>query len=207
MTPLCDTLFSPAAAASLPVRPGYGRLVYVMGASGAGKDSLLEALRLSSALPLAFAVRYITRPASEGGEKHIPLSRSRFEQLAARGFFALHWTSHGRCYGISASSALALEQGFFLLVNGSRAAFPQVLHLYPDVLPVLVSAPAHVLRERLLQRGRESGEELERRLNTADMRIPGADRVADWIRIENSGSLEEAASTLEAQLRRRLPAV
>ena len=205
----CDTLLpSKTARSFFPKVPPRGRLVYVMGASGVGKDSLLEELRsIAPDLPLAYAVRHITRPASDGGEKHIPLSRSRFERLAAQGFFALHWASHGRLYGISSSSAAVLEQGLFLLVNGSRAAFPQALALFPDLLPVLVSAPVAVLRERLLKRGRESGEELERRLNTADMRIPGADRVADWIRIENSGSLEEAASTLEAQLRRRLPAV
>ena len=40
-----------------------GQLVCVMGASGSGKDSLLQALRPRlRGVPVAFARRYITRP-------------------------------------------------------------------------------------------------------------------------------------------------
>ncbi len=202
----CDTLLpSKKVRSFFPKVPPRGRLVYVMGASGVGKDSLLEELRsIVPDLPLAYAVRYITRPASDGGEKHIPLSRNRFERLAAQGFFALHWASHGRLYGISSSSTAVLEQGLFLLVNGSRAAFPQALALFPDLLPVLVSAPVAVLRERLLKRGRESEPELNARLQKASMPIPGEEHVSDWIRIDNSSSLHEAALVLAEELRERL---
>ena len=201
----CDTLLFPNAVFPSLKPPSRGRLVYVMGASGAGKDSLLEELRaVCPDLPLAVAVRYITRPATDGAEKHIPLSRSRFERLAAQDFFALHWSRHGSLYGISASSAAVLEQGFSLLVNGSRAAFPQALRRFPCLLPVLVSAPASVLRERLLRRGRESEQELETRMKNADMSIPGEEHVADWIRIDNSSSLHDAALLLAKDLRKRL---
>ena len=61
-----------------------GRLIYVMGPSGAGKDSLLDALRQRlCGLPVAFPRRYITRAASAGGEHHIPVSP---EQLDKRGY-------------------------------------------------------------------------------------------------------------------------
>ena len=44
-----------------------GRLVYVMGPSGAGKDSLLSFARSALAdEPVVFAHRYITRPAGQG---------------------------------------------------------------------------------------------------------------------------------------------
>ena len=50
-----------------------GALVYVMGPSGAGKDSVLERARamLSADQPIAFAHRYITRPPDIGGENHV----------------------------------------------------------------------------------------------------------------------------------------
>ena len=66
----CDTLLpSKTARSFFPKVPPRGRLVYVMGASGVGKDSLLEELRsIAPDLPLAYAVRHITRPASDGGE-------------------------------------------------------------------------------------------------------------------------------------------
>ena len=51
-------------------------LVYVMGPSGAGKDSVLDRARtmLSVEAPVAFAHRYITRPADIGGENHVALT-------------------------------------------------------------------------------------------------------------------------------------
>ena len=79
-----------------------GALVYVMGPSGAGKDSVLERARalLSADLPIAFAHRYITRPADVGGENHVALSRAEFALRRAHGLFAFHWHAHGNDYGI-----------------------------------------------------------------------------------------------------------
>ena len=54
------------------------RLVYLMGASGAGKDSLLDALRHDLPPNLMVAHRYITRPANAGSENHIALSQHEF---------------------------------------------------------------------------------------------------------------------------------
>ena len=65
-----------------------GQLVYVMGASGSGKDSLLQALRPRlRGVPVAFARRYITRPLSAKGERHIAVSPERFEAMV------LSWTA------------------------------------------------------------------------------------------------------------------
>ena len=55
-----------------------GRLIWLMGPSGAGKDSLLAALRQREHPQLLVAHRYITRPASAGSENHIALSEKEF---------------------------------------------------------------------------------------------------------------------------------
>jgi ribose 1,5-bisphosphokinase PhnN len=56
-----------------------GRLIYVMGPSGAGKDSLLGFARdRLKAEPILFAHRYITRP-SGNGEAHVELTVEEFE--------------------------------------------------------------------------------------------------------------------------------
>lgn len=182
-----------------------GRLIYVMGPSGAGKDSLLLALRpLLEGEPVAFVRRCITRPASAGGERHIPVSRERFEELAARGRFSLHWHSHGLRYGIPAAWDRLLERGTSLIVNGSRAAFPEALRRHPDLIPVLVSAPVPVLRARLLARGRESGTDLEERMQGALMPVPDEASAAGLIRIDNAGRLEDAADALAQEIRKAL---
>ena len=66
------------------------------------RTSVLERARalLSADLPIAFAHRYITRPADVGGENHVALSRAEFALRRAHGLFAFHWHAHGNDYGI-----------------------------------------------------------------------------------------------------------
>lgn len=60
-----------------------GKLIWLMGPSGSGKDSLLAEIRLREQTQLLVAHRYITRDASAGSENHIALSEQEF--LPARG--------------------------------------------------------------------------------------------------------------------------
>ena len=97
-----------------------GQLVYVMGASGSGKDSLLQALRPRlRGVPVAFARRYITRPLSAKGERHIAVSPERFAAMAASGDFVMDWQSHGLRYGIGKGIETTLAHGHVVLMNGS----------------------------------------------------------------------------------------
>ena len=66
-----------------------GRLVYVVGPSGAGKDSIIAYARERlGANCHVFARRHITRPADSGGEDHIAISQADFERDRAAGRFA-----------------------------------------------------------------------------------------------------------------------
>jgi ribose 1,5-bisphosphokinase len=71
-----------------------GRLIYVMGPSGAGKDSLLGFVRERIGAQVMFAHRYITRPVSDG-ENHVALSREEFAARLASGVFSKHLVSLG----------------------------------------------------------------------------------------------------------------
>lgn len=171
-----------------------GRLVYVMGASGSGKDSLLQLLRPRlRGLPVVFARRYITRPLSVRGERHIAVSPERFADMAASGQFVMDWRSHGLRYGIGRGIETTLGSGHVVLMNGSREYLPEAIRHYPDLVPVLVEVDASALRARLLARGRERGADIEERIARASMRAeyPGEVR-----RIDNSGPLAESVDAL-----------
>ena len=171
------------------------RLIYIMGPSGCGKDTLMgEARRvLPPEKPVAFAHRYITRPADAGGENHVSLSRAEFGLRLARGLFALCWESHGFAYGVGREIDHWLGLGLTVVHNGSREALPAALRAYPDMLPVLVTVPADELRRRLGGRGREDGAEMERRLARARMIVP---EVPGLVRFDNSGPLPERGRAL-----------
>ena len=174
-----------------------GRLIYLMGASGVGKDSLLEYLRthLPDDAPVRLPRRYITRPEDAGGEDHIEIDEETFRWHAALGGFAMHWDSHGFHYGIGRDIDVWLAQGLQVVLNGSRHYLESARSRYPTLRPVLVSVSHDTLRQRLLQRGRENGEEIERRLQRAE----ALDRElahSDLTILHNDGPLRETGEAL-----------
>lgn len=142
-----------------------GRLIYLIGPSGSGKDSLLNAARerlLASGCKIAR--RVITRSAEAVGEDAVAVAPTAFEQLEAQGEFAMSWRANGLAYGIPKQIDQWLAQGHDVLVNGSRAYLDEARQRYPDLLAVLLTVELDVLRKRLLDRGRESPVEIEARL-------------------------------------------
>ena len=139
----------------------------VVGPSGGGKDALLgEARRrLAGDTRIAFADRFITRPVSAGpGEVHIEVSQQEFQRACLEDCFGLSWSAHGTGYGIAKEKFELLEQGTSLVANVSRSVVEEARENYPPTLIVVVTASHTTLRARLEARGRESSDEVERRL-------------------------------------------
>ncbi|SDW56132.1 phosphonate metabolism protein/1,5-bisphosphokinase (PRPP-forming) PhnN [Roseicitreum antarcticum] len=143
-----------------------GRLVAVVGPSGAGKDTILAGV-LAARPDLVLARRVITRPSSAGGEDFEGVTAAEFETRLALGLFAFHWRAHGLCYGIPCSIDVDLAAGRLVLFNGSRSALPGIRAIYPRVEVIVITAPAGVLAERLAARGRERPRDIEARLRRA----------------------------------------
>lgn len=96
-----------------------GKLIWLMGPSGSGKDSLLAELRQREQTQLLVAHRYITRDASAGSENHIALSEREFFTRAGQNLLALSWHANGLYYGVGIEIDLWLHAGFDVVVNGS----------------------------------------------------------------------------------------
>lgn len=171
-----------------------GRIIWLMGASGSGKDSLLSALRERECAMLLVAHRYITRPFNAGNENHIALSDSEFLQREAQGLFALSWQANGHRYGIGQEIDLWLAAGFNVVVNGSRAHLKQAQARYRErLLAVCLHVSRDVLQARLQARGRESTGQIAARLARAAQyaSLPPDCRV-----LNNDGSLLQSVETL-----------
>jgi ribose 1,5-bisphosphokinase len=142
-----------------------GRLIYLIGPSGSGKDSLLDAARERLAERGCRIVRrVITRSAEAVGEAALGVSAHQFAGMEAQGAFALSWHANGLSYGIPREIDDWLAAGQDVLVNGSRGHLHNTRERYPDMLAVLLNVNPAVLRERLLARGRESVAEIDQRL-------------------------------------------
>lgn len=175
------------------------RLIYLMGPSGSGKDSLLEAARERLAeRNCVIARRVITRSAEAVGEDAIGVTPAEFDQQEAAGGFALSWRANGLAYGIPKQIDDWLAAGQDVLVNGSRGYLPQARQRYPDLIGVLLTVEPAVLRERLLRRGRESLEQIEQRL-ARNAQFDAACAERDGLHLlDNSGSIEQARDNLLA---------
>lgn len=165
-----------------------------MGPSGAGKDTLLKHARARLAgSPILFAHRYITRAPVAGDENFISLREREFE--ARLDLFAFHWAAHGHRYGIGIEVERWREMGRTVVISGSREHFVRDLADRPDVLPVLVTAPAAVLAARLTARGREDGQAAASRLRRSNAIEAEHPRL---VLIENTGTPDDAGSRLAA---------
>ncbi|MBY6136123.1 phosphonate metabolism protein/1,5-bisphosphokinase (PRPP-forming) PhnN [Nocardioides marinus] len=166
-----------------------GPVIAVVGPSGVGKDSLMSALAVSGP-GLRIMRRVITRAPEAGGEDYQPVSEPEFSALAENGVFALHWRAHGLHYGIPRDIETLREGAGGVLVNLSRAVLLEAQEVFGDLIVLSVTARPEVLAQRLIARGREDAQEVERRLARSGNPLPqGLARVHE---IDNSGALSAA---------------
>ncbi len=181
-----------------------GRLIYLIGPSGSGKDSLLDSARDElNRRGCRVVQRVITRSAEAVGEAAQAVTAEQFLAMQAQGDFALSWQANGLHYGIPRHIDEWLEEGLDVLVNGSRAHLPQARQRYPDLLAILLTVSDDILRQRLLARGRESLADIEARLQrnsrfTVELL---ADDPAVFV-LDNSGALAQTTERLLQRIAR-----
>lgn len=180
-------------SADPPAAIGPGRLVLVVGPSGAGKDTLIGLARAACADDgsIVFPRRVVTREASiyEDNEQ---ISSDAFRQALARNEFAMHWEAHGHCYALSRAIDDDIRAGRTVVANVSRMVVEAMRRDYADVVVVSITAPPEILSERLAARSRDSDGRLADRLGRT---IDGASAVPD-VTINNVGSAETHAREL-----------
>ena len=188
---MTETLTTTTAGQAAAIGPG--RLVLVVGPSGAGKDTLLGLARAACAddRNIVFPRRVITRVAS-ASEENEEVSIGRFQEALTRGDYAMHWEAHGHRYALSRAIDGEIRAGRTVVANVSRTVIGAMRRAYADVLVVLITAPPNVLAERIALRARGSDGKLESRLG----RVVEDASAAPDITIVNISSAEYHARQL-----------
>lgn len=169
---------------------GPGRLVLVVGPSGAGKDTLIGLVQAACADDsIVFPQRVVTREASSF-ENNEAVSPMLFGQMLAHGDFAFQWEAHGLRYGVQSSIVEDLRAGRTVIVNASRTIIEFARRSYANVTVVSVTAPPDVLAKRLAARARPSDGQIDDRLRRTVVAA-----VPDVI-INNVGLAEDHAAEL-----------
>jgi ribose 1,5-bisphosphokinase len=172
-------------------------LVLVVGPSGAGKDTLLDAAKqaLVGDRRFHFVRRVITRPQESGGEDHEAVTEAEFR----RRDFALQWQAHGLSYGIPADS---IDTSRVVVANVSRTVVAEAVERFAAQV-IEITASADLLAARIGARGRENAADIGRRLSR-HVDLPYNIHIE---RVVNDGSLAEGAARFLAALNRATSAV
>jgi ribose 1,5-bisphosphokinase len=172
---------------------GPGRLIVVVGPSGAGKDTLIGLARVACADDgnVVFPRRVVTREAS-AFEDNEQISLDAFRQARTRGDFAVHWEAHGHCYALPRAIDDDIRAGRTVVANASRTVVDAIRRAYADVAVVSITAPSDVLAKRLAARARSSDGQIAHRLSRAVDEVETRPDVT----IANVGSVEDHAREL-----------
>src|SRR6267378_6314477 len=160
-----------ADRATPPQEQGRGILFVVSSPSGGGKGTLIQRI-LKKALNLSYSVSFTTRAPRDGevdGREYFFVTPREFERMVAANEF-LEWAHvHGKQYGTSRSQVFReISQGRDIILEVDVQGAASIRALMPDAVSVFILPPSFaVLRQRLLDRGTDSPEELELRLRNA----------------------------------------
>ena len=184
-----------------------GTLLIVSGPSGAGKTTLINNVREQLeplGITLYFSVSHTTRAPRTGenaGINYHYVTVEAFDDMAARGEF-LEWAHvHGNRYGTSKREVIArLERGEDVILDIDYQG-AKLIAEDPDLeersLNVFIFPPSfEVLEQRLRDRGLNSEEEIETRLQKAIAEIDAGKEFYRYIIINDK--LSEATECLKA---------
>ncbi len=182
---------------------GTGRVVVLSGPSAVGKSTLVRCLR-ERISDLHFSVSATTRaprPGEVDGVDYHFVSVDRFQQLIDDGSL-LEWAEiHGGLHrsGTVADPVLdAVNAGHPVLIEVDLAGARAVKQAMPEAITVFLAPPSWAdLEARLIGRGTETPEVIERRLATARTELAAQD---DFDEVVVNRQLETACSELVSLL-------
>ncbi|WP_417398459.1 guanylate kinase [Glaciecola siphonariae] len=154
-----------------------GNLFIVAAPSGAGKSSLIAALLEYSAQnklsnPAQLSVSHTTRAPREGevNAKHYHFtSIEDFEALIEQDAFYEYAKVFGNYYGTSKEAISdKLSQGIDVFLDIDWQGARQIKAVNPDVVSIFILPPSiESLRERLIGRGKDSSDVIDKRMQEA----------------------------------------
>ncbi len=176
-----------------------GFLVVISGPSGGGKGTVVRRVReMMPALALSVsATTRLPRTGEEDGREYYFLDRDAFEEMVAREEMLEYTTYCGNYYGTPKKEAqriLASGKNMILEIEVDGAA--QVKRLYPNAVSIMLIPPTiEEMRQRLLGRGTEPIETVEKRLERAAEEIQLASGY-DYVVINQRDGIEACATQI-----------
>jgi guanylate kinase len=181
------------------------KVFVITGPSGVGKGTLIRAL-LERVPELELSVSATTRrprPGETQGVDYHFLTDAEFDRRAAAGDF-VEWAEYsGRRYGTLRSELVdRVEAGIPVVLEIEVQGARQVRETVPDAVQVFIAPPSiDALRLRLVGRGTDDPESVERRLRVAEEELAAQ---GEFGHVVVNDRLEDAAERLVRVVRSAL---
>lgn len=181
-----------------------GTLIILAGPSGSGKDTVMK--ELFKLLPdLKFSISSITRDMRDGevnGEKYNFITREEFESMIENKQLLEYNVYCGNYYGTpKAPVEKAISEGKEILIEIDVNGAEEVRKNCTDYFSVFIMPPSFdVLRERLIGRGTDKMEIIEKRLEEAKAEMARANEF-DYIVVNDDlmTAVQDFKTIIEAE--------
>lgn len=174
------------------------RVFVITGPSGVGKGTLIRGLmqRLPSLELSVSATTRAPRAGERDGRDYHFLAPEEFERGVQAGDFVEHADYAGRRYGTLRSELDArVRSGAPVVLEIEVQGARQVRAAMPEAVQVFIAPPSlSALRTRLVGRGTDDDEEVERRLAVAEQELAAREEFAHVV---VNDRLEDALAELE----------
>jgi guanylate kinase len=173
------------------------RVFVITGPSGVGKGTLIRGLM--ERLPqLALSVSATTRPPRPGEQDGIDyhfLTPAEFERRVQAGDFVEYADYAARRYGtLREELDQKMHDGAAVVLEIEVQGASQVRRTVPDAVQIFIAPPSlDALRTRLIGRGTDDHEEVERRLHVAERELAAQQ---DFAHVVVNDRLDEALERL-----------
>ena len=179
----------------------HGILYVISAPSGAGKTSLIKALREQQP-ELALSTSHTTRPKRPGEQDGVDyhfVDQATFLRMIGEGDFLEHAEVFGNYYGTSEGAVRGqLEQGRDLILEIDWQGAQQVRKRFPAAVSIFILPPdVDTLRQRLSDRGQDDEAVIRKRMDQAVSEISHYNEY-DYLVINDD--FEQALSELTAIL-------
>ncbi len=183
------------------------KILIVCAPSGGGKGTIVRLLRHHYGDWMWESISCTSRQPrgdEQDGREYYFISQEEFDRLKDTGYLAeYNHFGNGKSYGTPADKLNShLEQGCMAVLdidlNGARQVIEKYHDKYPIVAVFLLPESLVELRRRLVNRGTETRDQIDKRIATAKLEyqrmMDGESRLFDAIILNASGHQEETAS-------------
>jgi len=181
------------------------RVYVITGPSGVGKGTLIKLLleRIPALELSVSATTRAPRPGERDGASYHFLTPDQFVEGVAAGAFVEHAEYSGRRYGSLRSELEKLTaDGSPVVLEIELQGARQVADALPDAVRIFIAPPSpEALRTRLIGRGTDPPEQIERRLAVAEEELAAA---SEFPHVVVNDDLDRAIDELESCVRATL---